>query len=136
MAVVGTARYDKYNPVSGGFRAASAIAWVEADLAKIWAVGLDASGNVVKGAGNTGVVGVVVLTMAKGIGDILDVMTDGEIVGAALSDGTTAIAAGTAVYAVPGTGLLSVTATSNKKIGHTVEATRLVVRCGGSGLAA
>lgn len=136
MAVVGNARYDKYNPVSGGFRAASAIAWVEADLAKVFAVGLDTSGNVVKGAGNTGIVGVVVLAKAKAIGDIIDVMTDGEIVGAALSDGTTALTAGTAYYAVPGTGLLSATATSNKKIGHTVEATRLVVRCGGSGLAA
>lgn len=136
MAVVGSARYDKYNPVSGGFRAASAIAWVEADLAKIFAVGLDSSGNVVKGAGNTGVIGVVVLAKAKAIGDIIDVMTDGEITGAALSDGTTGLAAGTAYYGIPGTGLLSSTATSNVKIGHTVEATRLVVRMNRSGTGA
>jgi hypothetical protein len=136
MAVVGNARYDKYDPVSGGFRAASAIAWVEADLAKIFAVGLDSSGNVVKGAGNTGIIGVVVLAKAKAIGDIIDVMTSGEITGAAMSDGTTGMTAGTAYYGIPGTGLVSATATANKKIGHTVEATRLVVRMAPTGTGA
>lgn len=128
MAVVGTARYDKYDPVSGGFRAPLAGNWVEADVAKIFAVGLDASGNVVKGAGNTGIIGVLVISKIMNAGDIVDVMTSGEITGAQLSDGTTALTAGTAYYGIPGSGLLSATATANKKVGHTVEATRLVVR--------
>jgi len=136
MAVVGVARYDKYDPVSGGFRAPSAIAWVEADLAKIFAVGLDTSGNVVKGGGNTGIIGVIVLTKAKAIGEIVDVMTSGEIVGAALSDGTTGLTAGTAYYGVIASGLLSATATANKKVGHTVEAGRLVVRVAATGTGA
>lgn len=130
MAVVGTARYDKYDPVSGGFRAACAEAWVEADLAKIFGVGLDTSGNVVKGDGNTGIVGVVVVTKAKAIGDIIDVMTSGEIVDALKSDGTTALTAGTAYYADATTGVLEASATGDTKIGFTVEASRLIVRLG------
>lgn len=130
------ARYDKYDGVSGGFRAPLAAAWDSTNVGKPFAVGLDSSGKVVKGAGNSQIHGVCIITKAKAAGDIVDVMTNGEIVEATLSDGTTAIAAGVSVYGVPGDGTLSVTATSNKKIGFTVEATRLVVRCGGSGTAA
>ena len=128
------ARYDKYAPRSGGFRAPMGITMLAADLNKIFAVGLDSSGRVVKGNGNlTTVVGVLVVDKVKAVGDIVDVMTDGEIVEAALSDGTTAIAAGIPVYAVPATGLLSVTPTANTKVGFTVEGgviaqTRLIVR--------
>ena len=129
------ARYDKYNPKSGGFRAESGIAWLAADLNKVFAVGLNSSGRVVKGSGVTGVVGIVILTKARAIGDVIDVMTAGEVVEATLSDGTTAIAAGVAVYAVPGTGLLSVASTGNVRVGWTVEGgnvlnTRLIVRMG------
>lgn len=130
------ARYDKYNPISGGFRAPLAAAWAASEIGKPYAVGLNASGQVVKGAGNTGIEGVLILTRAFAAGDIVDVMTSGEIVEATLSDGTTAIAAGVEVYGVPASGLLSVTATANKKMGFTVEASRIVVRCAGSGLAA
>ena len=131
------ARYDKYNPKSGGFRAESAIAWTAADLNKIFAVGLNSSGRVTKGPGvaGLGLIGVIVLTKAKAIGDVVDVMTAGEIVEAALSDGTTAIAAGVPVYAVAASGLLTVTATANIRVGYTVEGgsilnTRLIVRMG------
>lgn len=130
------ARYDKYDPIGGGFRAASAIAWTSADLGKIFAVGLNSSGQVVKGAGNTGVIGVVVVTEAKAIGAIIDVMYDGEIVEATMSDGTTALTAGTAYYAVDATGLLSATATSQRKIGFTVETTRLIVKVATAGTGA
>lgn len=129
-------RYDKYGPKTGGFRAPIAAAAASADLNKTFAVGLDTNGRVVKGAGNSGVVGVMINTKVKAIGDQVDVMTNGEIVEATLSDGTTAIAAGTAVYADPATGLLTLTATAMKKIGFTVEGTRLVVRVAGSGTAA
>lgn len=129
-------RYDKYDPVSGGFRAPLAAAVVLADAGKPFGVGLNTSGQVVRGAGNTGIVGVLIVTRAMAAGEIVDVMTHGECVEGTLSDGTTALTAGTAYYGVPADGTLSATATANKKLGHTVEATRLVVRCGGSGLAA
>ena len=124
------ARYDKYDPKAGGFRAPVAVAVTSADFGKPFGVGIDANGRVVKGAGTSGVVGVMINTKAKAVGDIVDVMTHGEIVEATLSDGTTAIAAGVPGYAVPASGLLSVTATANWRLGHTVEGTRLVVRAG------
>lgn len=130
------ARYDKYDPVSGGFRAPLAAAMLVAEAGKAYAVGLNASGQVVKGAGNTGVVGVLIVNGAKAANDIVDVMTNGEIVEATLSDGTTAMTAGTAYYGVLADGTLSATATANKKVGHTVELTRLVVRVAATGTGA
>lgn len=130
MAVVGTSRYDKYDPISGGFRAALDVAWVEADVAKIFAVGLNTDGEVVKGAGNTGTRGVVVIAKPLPAGAIVDVMTSGEIVGATMSDGTTALTAGTVYYADPTTGALEASAATDMFVGYTVEATRLIVRMG------
>jgi len=136
MAVVGNARYDKYDPYSGGFRAPVAAALVEADVSKIFAVGLNSSGQVVKGAGNSQIVGLMVVPEIKAAGDVVDVMTHGEITGAAMSDGTTALSPGVMYYADPATGLLTATATSMKKVGFTVEAGRLIVRVGGTGTGA
>lgn len=81
------ARYDKYDPISGGFRAPLAQAIIE-DLETPannqvgipLAVGLNASGALVVGAGATGVLGVAVFDGPRVIGDIVDVMTAGEIV--------------------------------------------------------
>ena len=121
------ARYDKYDPISGGFRAKLAAAWAAADGTPV-AVGLDVNGRVVPGAGNTGILGVVVLVAEnKAAGDVVDVMTAGEIV--EVDDtGFTGRAAGIAVYAVPASGALTNVATANVKIGHMVENDRLVVR--------
>lgn len=113
------ARYDKYDPVSGGFRAPLAAAFTT-PLNTALGVGLDVNGRVVLGAGNTGVVGVMVLTRAMVAGDIVDVMTDGEIVEAGL-------AAGTVYYAAAAGGVISTTNTG-VRVGHTVEGGRLVVR--------
>jgi hypothetical protein len=124
------ARIDKYDPISGGFRAPLAAdlpATSKTGDGNPIGVGLDANGRVVPGAGNSGIMGALVTTKDLKAGAIVDVMTDGEIVefvgvaGTAYSvadaDGTfAAIAAG----GVPGAGL--------RKIGATVEATRLVVR--------
>lgn len=123
------ARYDKYDPVSGGFRAPVAVAWTSSDLNKPFAVGLNSSGQVVKGPGNSGIVGLCIVTKTKAAGEIVDVMTSGEIVEATLSDGTTALTAGTTYYGVVADGTISATATANEKIGFTVEASRLIVRC-------
>lgn len=113
-------RIDKYEPLTGGHRAPLAAAWPSGDLSKVVPVGLDASGRVVKGAGNTGVIGVVVLTKVLGAGDIVDVMQDGEVVE------MTGLAAGTRYYG-SAAGAITTT-TTDKPIGWTVEATRLVVR--------
>lgn len=130
------ARYDKYDPESGGFRARLAAAWAAADGTPV-AVGLDANGRVVPGAGVSGIVGVVVLKgFHKAAGDVVDVMTHGEIV--EVDDtGFTGRAAGVAVYGVPAGGALTNVATANVKLGHMVEASRFIVRKGaGSGTGA
>lgn len=114
------ARYDKYEPKAGGFRAALAADWASGDVAVAFGVGLDSSGNVVKGAGATGVLGVLVLTKVRKAGEIIDVMTGGEIVEAGL-------VAGTVYFAHASTGVISTTNTGTR-VGHTVEGSRIVVR--------
>lgn len=120
------ARFDKYEPMSGGFRAPLDIAWPVGDLNEVVPVGLNVNGRVVKGAGQTGVIGVVVLTQIKGAGAIVDVMQDGEIV--EMNVNHAGIVAGTRYYG-SAAGALTVVNT-DKPIGWTVEATRLVVRVG------
>lgn len=114
-------RYDKYDPVSGGFRAPLAADWLSGDVNTVFGVGLDVNGRVVKGAGQTGVIGVLVLTKVRKAGDIVDVMTDGEVV-----EFTPGVA-GTVYFAAAAGGVVSTTNTGTR-LGHTVEATRLVVR--------
>ena len=125
------ARYDKYNPYGGGFRAPLAANFDAADAGKPFAVGLNNQGQVVKGAGQSGVTGVLILTMAKGAGAIVDVMKFGEIVEfgpTAATPGSGFGAAGTAYFANTTTGAISATGgTGTVKVGHTVEAQRLVV---------
>lgn len=81
------ARYDKYDPISGGFRAPLAAAITEtsgsgssSQVGIPLAMGLDGQGRAVIGAGNTGVLGVYIADQAKAVGDIADIMTAGEIV--------------------------------------------------------
>lgn len=142
------ARFDKYDPISGGFRAPLAADFTTpANYGKVYAVRLNASGQVVIGSGgaNTGIVGVMVLTEARYAGDVVDVMTHGEITDLntatpfdnfAAATVPTAPAAGTDYYGVPGTGMIDSTATANKKIGWTVEQKRLVVRMAAAGTGA
>lgn len=97
--------------------------WLVADLRKVVPVSLNASGQVVKGTGGqSGFIGVVVLTKVVTAGDIVDVMQDGEIVE------MTGLAAGTKYYAVATGEGVNTTAT-NPLVGWTVEAGRLIVRC-------
>lgn len=123
------ARIDKYDPISGGYRAPilAAIATphdgvIGGGTAPI-AVGHDTNGRVVPGAGNTGIRGVICLSSKAAAGDVVDVMTDGEIVDIG---GT----AGTSYTANTTTGVISNAAASASQIpvGHTVEVGRLVVR--------
>lgn len=119
---MGTARYDKYDPISGGFRAPLNAPVAANAAGTLLAVGLNASGRVVLGAGNTGIKAVLVVDQAKVAGDIVDCMTDGEIVDCE------GLSAGTSYFGVPADGLVNATSATNTALGHTVEATRLIVR--------
>ena len=117
-------RYDKYDPKSGGFRAPLAASMDASDTPL--GVGLNSSGQVVPGAGNTGVIGVLILTKDKAAGVPVDVMTAGECVEMA------GLTAGTVITADTSDGEIGDDAVAPDKvaIGFTVEATRLIVRTG------
>jgi hypothetical protein len=142
-----TGRYDKYEPISGGFRAAlgADLTFDAAGNMGPLAVSLNSTGKVVVGtAGQSGGVGVLcksvpmypnmgsipgqinaAVPVGGKTGDIVDVMTHGEIVGVTgLVAGTTYYAAsnGTLTATAPGAGV------NGYRVGHTVEADRLVVR--------
>jgi hypothetical protein len=119
------ARYDKYDPISGGFRAPLAADWADNQKGIPFGVTLDGNGRVVKVSAVDTARGVLVIDQAKVAGDIVDVMTAGEIVEC------TGLAAGTEYYThtdatlvntAPGAGVNKV------RVGTTVEAARLVVR--------
>lgn len=141
------ARFDKYEPIAGGFRAplAADLTFDAAGHFGPKAVSLNTSGQVVVGtAGNSGGVGILVknvplypnlgnipgainagVPIGGKAGNIVDIMTHGEIVGVAgLNAGTTYYAAadGTLTATAPASGA------NGWKVGHTVEADRLVVR--------
>lgn len=117
------ARFDKYDPISGGFRAPLAAALTGQEAPRT--MGLDANGRLVVGAGTTGNKGVVCQPKNRTAGDIVDVMTDGEIV-------DFAGVAGTNYRGVEATGVVEAGAVGAGQVyvGHTVEATRLIVRFG------
>lgn len=120
------ARYDKYEPKSGGFRAALNADQLKTSGGLPLGVGLNTTGKVVVGAGNTGVIGVLCTTKDMKAGDIVDVMTHGDVVEAA------GLTAGTVYTANTTTGVITSGAASATQtpIGFTVEATRLVIRRG------
>jgi hypothetical protein len=118
-------RYDKYEPYAGGFRAPLAEALPAADRLTMYAVGLDSAGRVVLGGGQTGVLGAFIAHKAKNAGDIVDVMTQGEIVQFTDQAGAD-IPAGTVIYGA--TDGSYGTAAGGTRLGHTVEGSRLVVR--------
>src|ERR1700756_707913 len=89
------ARYDKYDPYIGGnCRAPVAVDYPDADLGKIFGCGINSAGQVVKGAGQTGVIGVMVVTQKPGrVGPqrevrVIDIMKTGSITDFGPSDGT------------------------------------------------
>lgn len=131
-------RYDKYDPVAGGFRApldanfgytGGRPDYAHTDLGRVKAVSLNANGRVVMGtAGVSGFVGVMILTEPKAAGAVVDIMTDGEIVEFALNTGAAAAAGTTYTTNADGTYGTTAVGAANFRIGHTVEATRLIVR--------
>lgn len=121
-------RYDKYDPFSGGFRAPLNAALAAAEIGKLKAVSINGSGKaVVGGSATTDLEGIICPVRAMAAGDIIDVMTAGEVADATETAGT-AFAAGARVYG-HADGTVDDTATSGKLIGQMVESvTRLVVR--------
>lgn len=119
------ARIDKTDSAVGVVRAALNADIDEANFNEIKCVGLNAQGRIVYGAGQTGVVGVIISdrTVRKA-GKIADIFVLGD---ALEVDG---LAAGTTYYADPVTGDLTADAGAgaNTRIGFTVEADRLVIR--------
>ena len=123
------ANYEKYDPKVGGFRAQLAADWATGDIKQVIGVGLDASGHVVKGAGTTGVIGVLVLTKARKATEIVDVMTGGEIVPFTGDPGKK-------YFAAAADGVVSATSAAGKTlVDHTVVAGRLVVRVNNTAVA-
>lgn len=137
-------RFDKYGPKTGGFRAKLNAAWNATsgpagvtDLGRVTCVSLNGSGRVIRATTALSVVGVIVVNYAMAAGDVVDVMTSGEIVELDTPDiqGATTPVAGTKYYFDATAGRLSATAptpagTNFMYVGTTVELTRLVVRLG------
>ncbi len=126
------ARFDKYDPVSGGFRGRLGWAPVASEIGDVIAVTVNGSGIVVKTTAATDVCeGVVCMSRAMSQGDVIDVMTDGEIVDVGANDNVTGAATGAVAYA-GASGAVNVTApgagVNGTKIGRFIEAWRLVVR--------
>lgn len=124
------ARYDKYDPKVGGFRASLAADYDPDDVEKCLGVGLDVDGHLVIGAGVSGIKGVLVLTKALKAGKRVDPMTRGEIVEFGPSDagsdpGVDFGDPGTDYYADED-GLITSTA-GGVYVGFTVEGQRLIV---------
>jgi hypothetical protein len=149
------AHYDKYEPIAGGFRAPLNADLTGLDAAGQFgpkAVSINTSGKVVVGtAGASGLVGILVKNaphqgwtstttgpygspnsaapMGLKAGDIVDVMTHGELILDSDGDGVTGVGAGQPIYATAAGDLTNV-ATGNTKVGFMVEADRMVVRLG------
>lgn len=117
------ARIDKTEPNVGSFRAPlnAALTGGAAPLG----VGINSSGRVVVGGGQTGVVGIIVSPYDKAAGDIIDVLHLGQLV-------EFGGAAGTVYTANTTTGVITNGAVSGTqvRVGHTVEADRLIVNVG------
>lgn len=137
-------RIDKTNSAIGVFRAPLNVAFTATsgpagvtDLNRVIVVALNGSGRVIKATTAAAAVGIVCLSSPKAIGEIVDVMTFGEIAELGVDDiqGATTPTAGTkyvldttasrlAAQGAPAAG------TNVFAVGTTVEATRLVVRVG------
>jgi len=128
------ARFDKYDPVSGGFRAALNAAITSSDVGKIFAVAVNGSNRVIRTAigATADIAGVICPVRPMNVGDQIDVMTAGEIV-EALETAGTAFTDGAKVYGHTD-GTIDDTATTSKYLGQVVESQatgkRIVVRVG------
>ena len=120
-------RFDKYDPYSGGFRAPLNAALTSSNVGKMYAVSINSSGRVViGGSATTDLQGIICPVRIAAAGDIIDVMTAGEITDALETAGT-ALTAGARVYG-HADGTVDDTSTTGKLLGQTVELDRVIVR--------
>lgn len=125
------ARIDKYNPVSGGFRARLGWQPVAGEVGDVIAVVINGTGQAVKTTDAINCDGVVVLSSLLSQNDPVDVMTGGEIVDVTANDGVTGRAAGARVFAATAGGVNATAPAAGvnaTRIGRFVEDWRLVVR--------
>jgi small-conductance mechanosensitive channel len=140
------ARFDKYDPISGGFRAqlaeaitATSGAGSSTQIAIPLGVGINSSGLAVRGSGATGVIAVIVADQAKAIGDWIDCMTDGEVVDldeAAFDPGATYFSSTAGVLSTTNTGIRVGFTVADKSITDGTIRSRLIVRSGRFGTGA
>jgi hypothetical protein len=115
-------RFDKYSNISGGFRGKLKVAFTVTtalDKERIFGVSIEAAtGLVVLGGAATAIRGIVNIRESKAAGQMVDIMTSGEVIDQFfLNDGSTATVLGTVYYVDNVTGALTATTTSNKAIG-------------------
>lgn len=122
-------RIDKYDPVSGGFRAPLNALIAASDVGKIFAVAINTSGKVIRtGLGaETAIMGVICPVRAMSANEPIDVMTHGEMIDVTMTSGS-AFTAGALVYG-HADGTVDNTATAGKIIAKMVQLDRMVVRC-------
>lgn len=121
-----TWRVDKSDPYSGTHRARLEAAWLAADVGEVIGVGLNAAGRVVKGAGNTGVIGVLVMSQTRPAGHPVDILKRAEVTGGTEIAGAAAVA-GTS-YTITAAGVIASTAAGvTGNLGYTTEIDRLVI---------
>lgn len=129
------ARIDKGDPMTSTFRVDVAADFLDANIGKLLAWGLDTSGKAVIGAGNSGIVGVWVVNDKPGrVGPLreiprIDIMRMGCVTDFGPTSGTPGVTfgvAGTKYYA-HADGTIDATATAGVFVGVTVEPDRLEV---------
>jgi hypothetical protein len=150
MALTTKPRWDKYDPYVANFRGPLA---ADVNLATqanaVLAVGVNSSGAITVGAGQTGIKGVTIIPVGVDMhgvlldggvnieaGDITDVGKHGEITNFKpwQPTGTApASAAGTNYYGHPDGAVLPSTGPGAVYVGHTVEADRLIVEVSDNG---
>lgn len=124
-------RIDKSDPKVGSFRAGLAADFADADINKVWGFGLDAAGLAVKGAGASGVLGVVIRTKkGEKAGDIIDIHTAGELYPFVTTAGVTGVP-GTKYYA-HANGTVDNVATAGYYLGTVTSDGRLILRTNGT----
>lgn len=130
------ARYDKSSPFNSTFRAHVATDYPDADLGKLFAVGLDSAGKIAKGGGQTGIIAVLVCTDKPGVVgprrqvSRLDPMKSGEVTDFGPTSGTPGVTFGVAGTNYFGHADGTIDATKGADgvyVGTTVEPDRLIV---------
>lgn len=130
------ARYDKSDPINSTFRAHVAVDYPDADLGKLFGVGLDSSGKLVKGAGQTGVIAVLALSEKPGVvGPLRQVSRVDPMRSGCVTDfgpttgvpGTDFGVAGTKYFAATNGNISATPTVGSVFVGNTVEPDRLEV---------